>query len=330
LANQGVALAFDFAVLREGKTAYQPLQTAGFGPAPAQDQHQVKLFPNDIEAQANFLALHFPGKNHYILYSLKVMMGFSVLFTLIILSTFLVSIYTILKQKKISEVKNDFINKMTHEFKTPLATISLAIDSINNAKVLDNQDRIRHYTAIIREENKRMNKQVENVLQMALLDKQELKLNRQLVDMHALICQAVQNMQLLLEAKGGTIAIQKQASQWQVSGDEAHLGHVISNLLDNAIKYSPQAPEITLTTTNNRAELVIAVEDKGLGMSKDTQRKIFEKFYRVSTGNIHNIKGFGLGLSYVKAIMVAHKGSVSVKSEPGHGSRFELTLPVIN
>jgi two-component system, OmpR family, phosphate regulon sensor histidine kinase PhoR len=328
LANQGVYLAYDFAVLHNGQAAYRPLQTAGFRPSLALDHHQVRLFPNDIEAQTNFLALHFPSKNRYILHSLRVMMVFSALFTIIILSTFLVSIYTILKQKKISEVKNDFINNMTHEFKTPLATISLAIDSINNPKVLENQDRIRHYAGIIREENKRMNKQVENVLQMALLDKQELNLDREPVDMHALIDQAVQNMALLLENKGGTIVLQLQATDFQVWGDEAHLGHVISNLLDNAIKYSPQQPDITLATANTRAGLLIAVEDKGLGMSKETQRKIFEKFYRVSTGNIHTVKGFGLGLSYVKAIMLAHKGSVSVKSEPGRGSRFELVLPL--
>ena len=329
LWQAGIHLPFEYAVKQGPHRRQMPIRTVNFSPAETESQYAIRLFPNDIYIEPNYLTLQFPDRNAYLLHSFRYLMGFSALFTLIMLSTFLVTVHTILKQKKISEIKNDFINNMTHEFKTPLATISLAVDAIANPKILDNKDRVKKYAGIIRDENKRMHQQVENVLQMALLDKQELKLNLQTVALHPLILQAAQNMHLLLESKAGNIQLDLAATDPEVLADEAHLGNVIGNLLDNAIKYSVAPPEITITTTGGQGCVHLTVTDKGMGMSRDTQHRIFDKFYRVSTGNLHPVKGFGLGLAYVKAIVLAHNGQISVKSEVGRGSSFQIILPLI-
>jgi signal transduction histidine kinase len=280
-------------------------------------------------AKADYLTIHFEDKQQYVFGSMKWMVVYSVIFMLIIVLTFSSTIYIILRQKKISEVKNDFINNMTHEFKTPLATISLAVDAIKNPRVLENPSRIQHYSNIIQDENRRLHGQVENVLQMALLEKNELKLNSQPTDIHEVAQQALRNLQLHLEARKATVVTHFNATQTLVVGDETHLCHALKNLLDNANKYSPDQPRITLCTQNTPGGILISVEDQGLGMSKEIQQNIFDKFYRVPTGNLHNVKGFGLGLSYVKAIITAHKGQILVYSEPHKGTRFDIVLPVL-
>ncbi|MBK6839384.1 MAG: HAMP domain-containing histidine kinase [Bacteroidetes bacterium] len=216
---------------------------------------------------------------------------------------------------------------MTHEFKTPIATISLAVDSIKDPRVISNPEKMNYFTRIIREENKRMNVQVEHVLQMAQLEKGELNIRHQDVNVHDVIMKAVDLISLQVESKEGHIDFQLNAEIPLVHGDPIHLSTVIFNLLDNANKYSPEKPVIQVNTENLNDGLLIKVKDLGMGMTKETQKRIFEKFYRVPTGNIHDIKGFGLGLSYVKAIVEKHNGWIVVESEPGKGSTFEIFLP---
>ena len=224
-------------------------------------------------------------------------------------------------------MKNDFINNMTHEFKTPIATISLASDSITNPSVISNPDKVKRFADIIRQENKRMHGQVEKVLQMALVERGSIKLNFSDVNIHQVIEQAVSNMSLQVERKEGSVTAQLDAEKYYVEGDLNHISNVINNLLDNANKYSPEKPEITVSTRNISNGIEITVSDKGIGMSKEAKKRIFEKFYRVHTGNLHDVKGFGLGLAYVKAMVTAHKGSIDVKSELGKGSSFILLFP---
>lgn len=251
----------------------------------------------------------------------------STIFTLIILITFIITMSIILRQKKMSEIKSDFINNMTHEFKTPIATISLAADSITNAKVIDSPDMIRYFTEIIKEENKRMNSQVENVLQMSLIDKRDFRFLIQETDIHDIIRRAVNNIGLQIEKREGNIETVLNAEQSMVLTDEHHFMNVLNNLLDNANKYSVEQPIIKIITENTPSGILIIVEDHGIGISKEEQFRIFDKFYRVHTGNIHNIKGFGLGLSYVKAVIQALGGKISLKSEVGKGSSFMIELP---
>lgn len=276
---------------------------------------------------SEFLQVIIPEQSPYIFKYLGFMIVGSILFTTIIIMAFVLTIRTLLNQKKLSEIKSDFINNMTHELKTPLATISLAIDAIGNEKVIGNPDKIRQFSGMIKEENKRMNKQVETILQSALMEKEEISLNLQVIDAHQLISHTIENLQLQLDAKNGKVELQLQAVQPIVKVDEVHFSNVIFNLLDNAIKYSKDNLEIRIHTHNTRKSLVITIADNGIGMTRDTVSRIFEKFYRAHTGNVHNVKGFGLGLSYVKAIVDAHKGKIKVESAVGRGTKFTLEFP---
>jgi two-component system phosphate regulon sensor histidine kinase PhoR len=253
----------------------------------------------------------------------------AITFTFIIFAAFFITIRALLNQKKLSEIKSDFINNMTHEFKTPLATISLAVDALKNEKVIQDRTKMDYFSGIIKDENKRMNQQVETILQAALLDKQEIQLNEKPVHAHEIIQAAVNNIKLPLEQKEGKLEINFEATNDVVNGDLVHLINIINNLLDNAIKYSNQNPKIKLSTLNYNNYLRIKIEDNGIGMSKETLHRIFEKFYRAHTGNIHNVKGFGLGLSYVKTIVDAHKGKIKAESTLGKGSCFIIDLPAL-
>ena len=252
----------------------------------------------------------------------------AILFTIIITTAFFITIRTLLKQKKLSEIKSDFINNMTHEFKTPLATISLAVDALKNDKVKGNAEKTSYFTNIIKEENKRMNKQVETILQAALLDKQEVQLNLKKLPAHDLIISALNNITLQVEEKEGTLDVKLNAEKDMILADEVHFTNLINNLLDNAVKYSKENLAIKLTTENSGNQLKIKIEDNGIGMNKETVNRIFEKFYRAHTGNIHNVKGFGLGLSYVKTMVEAHHGTIKAESILGKGSTFIVTMPL--
>ncbi|MEI9956970.1 MAG: HAMP domain-containing sensor histidine kinase [Ferruginibacter sp.] len=252
----------------------------------------------------------------------------AIVFTLIITTAFFITIKTLLKQKKLSEIKSDFINNMTHEFKTPLATISLAVDALKNDKVKGSEEKTSYFTNIIKEENKRMNKQVETILQAALLDKQEVQLNLKTLHAHDMITSALNNITLQVEEKQGTLDVYLGAEKDLILADEVHFTNLINNLLDNAVKYSKDNLAIKLTTENSGNQFKIKIEDNGIGMNKETVNRIFEKFYRAHTGNIHNVKGFGLGLSYVKTMVEAHHGNIKAESVLGKGSTFVVSIPL--
>lgn len=262
--------------------------------------------------------------------SLTWMIVGAVAFTLIILAAFFITIRTLLAQKKLSEIKSDFINNMTHEFKTPLATISLAVDALKNEKVQQDKEKMQYFSGIIKEENKRMNKHVETILQAALMDKQELKLNFKPLHAHEIISRVVDNFRLQLEDKNGKIELVLNAKEDLINADEVHFTNLVSNLIDNAIKYSRENLYIKVYTHCTHKFFIFRVEDNGIGMSKESVKRIFEKFYRAHTGNIHNVKGFGLGMSYVKTVVDAHKGRIKVDSTLGKGSVFTVEIPIMN
>jgi two-component system phosphate regulon sensor histidine kinase PhoR len=290
-------------------------------------KYKIHLFPDNLIRQDLILSVVFPERANYVLGNMVWILGGSLIFSLFILATFALSLYFIIRQKKISEMKSDFINNMTHEFKTPIATISLAADTITNAKVINDEKSVRHFIGMIKKENARMNKKVETILQIASLDKKEIEFRFENVSIHSVINHAIESIDIQVQQRNGTIVLNLNANNPVVYGDNEHLNNLVNNLLDNAIKYSPDAPEITITTINTEKGLVLSVEDKGIGMTKAVQGKIFERFYRQSSGNVHDVKGFGLGLNYSRAIIDAHKGDINVFSEPGKGSRFDIFLP---
>lgn len=253
----------------------------------------------------------------------------AIIFMIVIFAAFYITVKTLLVQKRLSEIKSDFINNMTHEFKTPLATISLAVDALRNEKVLTDPAKTKYFNNIIKEENIRMNKHVETILQAALMDKQELQLNLSKLHVHEMIQDAIDNYQLQLQDKGGEIQLLLNAKMDTIQADEVHFANMISNLIDNAIKYSDDKPRIVISTHSTKSYLVIRVADNGIGMSKESVKRIFEKFYRAHTGNLHNVKGFGLGMSYVKNVIDAHKGRIKVDSTLGKGSVFTIEVPLV-
>lgn len=275
------------------------------------------------------LIILVPHAKSFIWKSMTWFIAGAVFFTIIIMSAFFLTFRALLRQKKLSEIKSDFINNMTHEFKTPLATISLAVDALKNEKVLQNREKMDYFTGIIKEENKRMNKQVETILQAALLEKQEVQLNTRKLHAHELIQSALNNIHLQVQEKGGQLDFEFNATDDLLMADEVHFTNLVSNLLDNAVKYSGDLLKIKLTTSSTQRYFVLRIEDSGIGMNKETLSRIFEKFYRAHTGNLHNVKGFGLGLSYVKTMVDAHSGTIKAESIVGKGSAFTLQFPLI-
>ena len=290
----------------------------------------VPLSGSNLEnfTKEEYLVLIVPHQRTIILKEMTWFILGAIVFTLIITMAFFQTIRTLLKQKKLSEIKSDFINNMTHEFKTPLATISLAVDALKNEKVVADKEKSNYFTGIIKEENKRMNKQVETILQAALLDKQEVQLNLKKVSAHTLINSALNNIRLPITERNGNLVVHLDAQKDMIQADEVHFTNLVNNLLDNALKYSGDVPNITLTTMNVGNQFKVKIEDNGIGMNKETLNRIFEKFYRAHTGNIHNVKGFGLGLSYVKTMVEAHKGTIKAESTLGKGSCFTISFPL--
>ncbi len=254
----------------------------------------------------------------------------AILFTIIIVTAFYLTVRTMLRQKKLGEIKNDFINNMTHEFKTPIATISLAVDAMRNEKVLSDRDKLGYFSNIIKEENKRMNRQVETILKASQLERQEVDLNLKPVHVHAIIKDVVENFDLQLQEKQGSAELLLNAENDLIDADEVHFSNLVNNLFDNALKYSKEnvPPFIRLTTQSNGKKFFIRIEDNGIGMNRETLKRVFERFYRAHTGNIHNVKGFGLGLSYVKTMVEAHHGEIRVDSTLGKGSTFTVEFPL--
>jgi two-component system, OmpR family, phosphate regulon sensor histidine kinase PhoR len=292
-----------------------------------QSGFHTRLFPNDEFAPASYLYITFPHQSAYLLRDMLWIFATSVLLIGVVIGCFTVAILTIIKQKETSLITNDFINNMTHEFKTPVSTISLACEVMQDPDMQGNDRQRNRYLNIIKEENSRLGRQIEKVLQIAILDKNDFKLKIETLDLHSVIDKVVQNIAIQIENRQGILETIFNATNSQIEADEVHLTNIIFNLLDNANKYSPQNPDILLTTENLKDGVVLTIADKGLGIAKDTINKIFDRFYRVPTGNIHNVKGFGLGLSYVKSMVDAHNGQISVKSELNKGTTFTIFLP---
>jgi len=271
-----------------------------------------------------------PNSSGVVLKELRWRIFIAGIFTLIIFAAFYLTVNTMLRQKKLSEIKNDFINNMTHEFKTPLATISLAVDAMKNDKVIGDKEKLNYFSSIIKEENQRMNRQVETILKAALLDKQEVNLMLKPTHVHDVIKDIADNFILQLNDKNGKVEMDLEATNDLIEADEVHFPNLINNLIDNSVKYAKEdvPPEIKISTAANGKNMTIRLEDNGIGMAKETVKRIFEKFYRAHTGNVHNVKGFGLGLSYVKTMVDAHGGHIKVDSMPGKGSTFTLELPL--
>jgi two-component system phosphate regulon sensor histidine kinase PhoR len=276
------------------------------------------------------LVVSFPKKNSYLTSSIIGITLLSLALTLLIIIVCAYSIYEIVQQKKISEIKSDFINNMSHEFKTPIATINLAIDALTNKSVKNDPEKVDRYLTMLREENKRMQDQVENVLMISQLDRGSTPLEVQSHAINTLVEEAMSHVALIIKSKNGTLKSMLTAEDQNVAVDKNHFMNVFVNLLDNAIKYSLEAPLVEVKTFNEEESWVFEIKDYGIGMDSDTMKLIFKKFYRQQGGNIHNIKGHGLGLSYVKKIVELHNGTIHVQSEKGRGTTFQVRLPLVN
>lgn len=292
-----------------------------------QSPYLTQLYPNDIFLKNAYISATFPDKRTFLYKSMAGMLIASLIFSFFILTAFWLSIHFILKQKKISDVKSDFINNMTHEFKTPIATIGVAVDTLTNEKVIGNKEMLKEYAGIIKAENQRMNGHVEKILSVARMEHRETEFKFAPVNVHALLEELTENLRLRTESSNGRIELDLQAENPFVAADATHLYNAMQNIFDNAIKYSPDSPYIKVCSKGESQFILLSVIDHGMGMSKQVQSKIFETFYRQPTGNIHNIKGFGLGLSYVKTVIEMHHGRIDVKSKPGEGSTFTIYLP---
>ena len=326
LRASGIFTPFEFAIIK-ADSVYDGLISRVKPREFLNSQYQINLFSDRLFRKGDIISVVFPDRTRFVLGSMIWMLIGSLIFSLIIISTFGLSLYMIVSQKKISEMKSDFINNMTHEFKTPIATISLAADTIANQKVIKDEEKVRHFIGMIKKENARMNQQVENILQMSTLDNREMDFVFQETDIHQVINRGIDTIGIQVHERGGRIECNLDAERSIIAGDPEHLRNLVHNLLDNANKYSEENPLIKVSTRNDNSGIFLVVEDNGIGMTKTVQSKIFERFYRQTTGNVHNVKGFGLGLNYVKSIVDAHNGTITVESEPERGSRFTVFLP---
>ncbi|WP_394990687.1 sensor histidine kinase [Emticicia sp.] len=325
LHSRGITIPYQYGV-KNGSNMIFSSFAVNYSPELLKKSHKMLLFPNDLQPQSHFLYVYFPNTQDFILRNMWTVFLSSILLILMIGGVFYSSVSTMLKQKKLADIKNDFINNMTHEFKTPISTISLAVEVMKDNEVKKDNSKISRYLNIIQDENRRLGTQVEKVLQMALLDKGEVKLRLGSVDVHETIEQVLTNLSVQIEQKNGIVNLELEAENPEIEADEVHLTNIIYNLLDNANKYSPENPVITVRTENVGNALKISILDKGIGMTKEQVVRIFERFYRVPTGNLHDVKGFGLGLSYVKKMVESHNGQIFVESKLGEGSKFEITF----
>ncbi|MEM9831870.1 MAG: HAMP domain-containing sensor histidine kinase [Bacteroidota bacterium] len=326
LSDRGIHTPYQYAVVDAKVDTVLMASTPQFAEFLPGDA-QVALFPNDFVPSQAFLNIEFPQQSWYLLKKIWLTLLSSLLFTAIVVYCFYYAISTIFRQKKLSDMKNDFINNMTHELKTPISTVSLAVEALQDEHMARNPNILQRYLGIIKEENMRLGSQVERVLQIASLDKKDYTLKKEQVDVHQLIQKVEKNATPSIKKRDGSLRTDLQADRPTVYADPHHLSNVLNNLIDNANKYSPKAPQITLLTKSTRNGLVIEIQDRGMGMSREVQSRVFDKFYRAPTGNRHDVKGFGLGLSYVQSIVEAHGGQVSVQSKLGEGSAFTVYLP---
>ena len=312
---------------REGREVYR---CADYSDAGSESSYSQPLFLNDPPARMSIVKIHFPGKKDYIFDSVRFMIP-SMIFTFVLLVTFIFTIYIVFRQKKLTEMKNDFINNMTHEFKTPISTISLAAQMLKDPAVGKSPTMFQHISGVINDETKRLRFQVEKVLQMSMFDRQKATLKNKELDANELIAGVINTFTLKVERYNGKIESELKATNSAIFADEMHITNVIFNLMDNAVKYKrPDADlQLTVKTWNEPGKLMISIQDNGIGIKKENLKKIFEKFYRVHTGNLHDVKGFGLGLAYVKKIIMDHKGTIRAESELNVGTKFIIALPLL-
>mgnify|MGYP000390651300 CR=1 FL=1 len=326
LENRGMEIDYEYGVYSRGLPTKVKSSKFKYGESTT---YKTPFF-KDSEGNSNFsLLLNFPKKKKFLLQSILGMAILSLVFTLIIVIAYSGAIYQLIKQKQISEIKSDFINNMTHEFKTPIATINLAVEAIKNPKIIGDPEKVQRYLQMIREENKRMHAQVENVLRISKLEKNQLDISKDRVNVHDIINKSITHVQLIVNDRGGYIKTHLNAERSELLANEMHFGNVIVNILDNAVKYSPNEPKIDVFTEVVNNSIVIEIKDQGAGMSKAVLKRVFEKFYREHTGDIHNVKGHGLGLAYVKKIVEDHQGEVYAESEKDKGTSFYIKLPLI-
>lgn len=329
LRSNGININYHFYVTTsDGREVYRCPEYSSEG-----DRYTYRqvLYPNDPSAQKGILYIHFPDMQSFLFSSVKFMIP-AIIFTLMLLIVFIFTIWSIFRQKRLTEIKNDFINNMTHEFKTPISTISLAAQMLRDSSVTKSETMFKHISGVIVDETKRLRFQVEKVLQMSMFDRKATTFKRKEVDANVLMQDTVNTFRLKVEASGGKIDAHLDAEDAIVFVDEMHFTNVIFNLMDNAVKYKAEDRELNLTvTTHNESDdkLIITIADNGIGIKREDLKKIFEKFYRVHTGNRHDVKGFGLGLAYVHNVVKALGGSIHAESEYGKGTKFIITLPLM-
>jgi two-component system phosphate regulon sensor histidine kinase PhoR len=327
LEEYGVKTKFEFGILSNGIQTKVKSDNFMY----VQDAtYSIPVFTDNEGNEKYKLLVYFPHKKKFLLSELVSITILSIIFTLIIIIAYTTALNQLIRQRQISEIKTDFINNMTHEFKTPIATINLALDAIRNPKIIDDKEKVFKYLEMIRDENKRMHAQVENVLRISKLEKKELNIIKESSDIEEVVNDAIEHVNLILEDREGTIETHFEAIRKTVLLNDVHFTNVVVNILENAIKYTPGIPKIDIYTENIKDMVLIKIKDNGVGMSKIAQKRIFEKFYREHTGDIHNVKGHGLGLAYVKRIVDDHNGQIYVESEKGKGSTFIIKLPLIN
>ena len=327
LEKRNINLDFKYGVY--GKDGLATKLKSGYYTINKKNSEQYPLFFNANNDAKYYLYVTFPSKNEHILSGISGILLLSLFFIFIIIVAFSSSLYQLIRQKKISEIKTDFINNMTHEFKTPIATINLALDSIKNPKIINDNQKVLRYIEMIRQENKRMHSQVENVLRISRLEKNQIEISKETIDVHDTIEDAITHISLLIDDKKGSVTTHLEAITSEIPGNQFHLTNVVVNMLENAIKYTQGAPKIDVYTESTNKFFIFKIKDEGIGMGKAVQKQVFNKFYREQKGNIHDVKGHGLGLAYVKEIIEKHHGTVFVESEKEKGSIFTVKLPLI-
>ncbi|MFK8273100.1 sensor histidine kinase [Capnocytophaga canimorsus] len=317
---------FEYAIYRKGILSNVRSKYFNFN---EKKEYKMPLFFDNMGEPVYELSVIFPEREQFLLSSVIGIASLSIVFTVIIIVTFSITVNQLITQRKISQIKTDFINNMTHEFKTPIAVINLVLDTLKNPMNLNDPEKVLRYVNMLRDENKRMHSHVENILQISKLEKGELNIEKEPLDAHDLIENAIAHVHLMVEDRQGNIRTHLEAENSDISANESHFTNVLVNIMENAIKYSPNAPEIDIYTQNVNNQIIIRIQDKGQGMSKAVLKKVFDKFYREHTGDLHNVKGHGLGLAYVKSIVKNHNGMVYAESEKGKGSSFIIKMPVI-
>ena len=327
LVDYGINLEPVYGILVGGDTAVQMASAKGIDSALRASTFRTALFPNDVLGKTYELAVYFPGRTGYLWRQIAPMLGATVLFMLVLTGVFAYSVKTMVAQRRAGHQMVEFVNNMTHEFKTPISTVALACEAIRRDDIIDDPDKVRRFSQMIVDENRRMRHQVEKILQMAALEETQGHLTMATVDIHQVISNAMESIALQVERRGGTITCKLESTRHKIEADEVHLTGIIYNLLDNADKYSPESPRIRISTEDSGTGVLIRIADSGMGLNTEDKKRIFDKYYRVSHGNVHDVKGFGLGLSYVALMVRVHGGRIRVESEPDRGTEMILWFP---